>query len=198
MDEYLCVWIPDWPVAAAISAGMARADQPIAIHDGRRLSAVSAMARASGVRRAMRRREAVARCPNLVVLADDPRRQARTFERVMTAVEQVVAHPVVVRPGLVLAAARGPVGHCGDRWSTLQAVGSAIVAGAGAEAGVGIAHGTLAAILAADVEDQHREEDPERVERHLSDVQIFGECAPGHDDLRRSVGHGQTAELGWR
>lgn len=149
MSEQLCVWIPDWPVAAAISAGMASADQAIAIHNGRRIIAASAPARRAGVRRGMRRRQATALCPQLVVIADDETRQARTFEAVLSAIEQVVAFPVVLRPGLVVAAARGPVGHCGGRWQTLEAISRAIVEIAGAEAGVGIAHGTLAAILAA-------------------------------------------------
>lgn len=149
MSEQLCVWIPDWPVAAAISAGMASAEAPIAIHNGRRITAASAPARRAGVRRAMRRREATALCPQLVLIADDESRQARTFEAVLTAIEQVVAFAVVLRPGLVLAPARGPVGHCGGRWQAVEAISRAVVEIAGAEAGVGIAHGTLAAILAA-------------------------------------------------
>ncbi|MDO5726574.1 MAG: DNA polymerase Y family protein [Bowdeniella nasicola] len=149
MTAQLCVWIPDWPVAAAISAGIVRADQPVAISDGKRLSAVSALARSAGVRREMRRRDAVALCPQLVVIGDDLTRQARSFEAVMASIEQVVAFPVVIRPGLVLAPARGPVGHCGGSWQAVEAVGRAIVEGCGAEAAVGIAHGTLAAILAA-------------------------------------------------
>ena len=55
------VWCPDWPVTAAGYGP----DVPAAVLSGNRVVACSAAARAEGVRRGHRRREAQARCPEL-------------------------------------------------------------------------------------------------------------------------------------
>ena len=65
-------------------------------------------ARAEGVRRGLRKREAQGRCPQLTVVEHDPGRDARAFEPVVAAVEELVAGVEVVRPGACALAARGP------------------------------------------------------------------------------------------
>ena len=65
------LWVPDWPVVAAMAAGQAEVHQSVAVHDGRRITAVSALARTQGVRRGMRRRQAQECCPELVLLTVD-------------------------------------------------------------------------------------------------------------------------------
>ncbi|MFI6024401.1 Y-family DNA polymerase, partial [Amycolatopsis magusensis] len=63
----LVLWCPDWPVVAACAAEGVPQTRPAAVFSGNRVVACSALARADGVRRGMRRRDAQARCPELVV-----------------------------------------------------------------------------------------------------------------------------------
>ena len=91
------LWVPDWPVVAAMAAGQAEVHQSVAVHDGRRITAVSALARTQGVRRGMRRRQAQECCPELVLLTVDEGRDARTFEQVAASVETVLAGLEVAR-----------------------------------------------------------------------------------------------------
>ena len=97
----LALWSPDWPVTAAAKAAHVPAHQPAAVFVANRVLACSAVARAQGVRRGLRRREAQARCPDLAVLTPDPDRDARAFEPVVAAVEELAPGVEVVRPGLV-------------------------------------------------------------------------------------------------
>src|SRR5690606_29348521 len=75
----MSVWVPDWPLVAA---GVEPAE-PAAVFVANRVVACTASARAAGVRRHMRRREAQSRAPSLVVLDHDPDRDARAFEAVV-------------------------------------------------------------------------------------------------------------------
>ena len=149
MTRQVCLWVPNWPLAAAISEGLIDPEAPAVVHDARGVRALSPAAGRRGVRRGMRRRAAVATCPELVVVADDPAREARVFETVLTGLDEVIALPAIIRPGLVIADARGPARHCGGEWELAEALTGAVVRASGAEAHVGIAEGTLAAILAA-------------------------------------------------
>ena len=54
------------------------------------------------MRRGLRRREAQARCPQLHVVTADPARDARHFEGVTAAVDEVVPRAEVLRPGLLV------------------------------------------------------------------------------------------------
>ncbi len=142
------LWVPDWPVVAALNEGLAGAHQPVALYDGRGVAALSAQARAQGVRRGMRKRSAQAMCPDLVLLGVDEGRDVRAFEPVVQALEEVVPLLTPMRPGLVLTGARGPARYLGgEEQVAQQLVGAA--AEAGAEAQVGVADGLLAAVLAA-------------------------------------------------
>lgn len=149
MTAQICVWIPDWPLAAAIAEGVVTAQEEAAVYDGKRIVAVSPAARRAGVRRGMRRRLALSYCPELRVLHDDPSQQMRAFEAVLAGIEQVIALPIVIRPGLVMAAAAGPVRHCGGQWQLLEELTAAVVDIAGGEAYAGIGQGTLSTLLAA-------------------------------------------------
>ena len=142
------LWVPDWPVVAAMQHEQVGPHVPTAVHDGRHLVAVSARARARGVRRGMRRRHAQGTCPELVLLAEDEGRDTTVFEGVAQAAEQIVPGIEVVRPGLLLVPADGATRYHGST----DAFGAALVgavARAGYESQVGIADGLLAALLAA-------------------------------------------------
>ncbi|MFH5822698.1 DNA polymerase Y family protein [Georgenia sp. AZ-5] len=143
------LWVPDWPVAAAVAEGTVDPQVPVAVHDGRGVLVASAPARAAGVRRGMRRRSAQQVCPELVLLATDPARDARAFEPLVQAVETVVAEVEVVRPGMVVFLARGPVRHVGSEEALADQLVGTVATETGAECQVGIADGLLTAMLAA-------------------------------------------------
>lgn len=145
------LWVPDWPVLAAMTIGDVGVHTPAAVHDGRRVVAVSAVARAAGVRRGMRRRHAQETCPELVLLPADDGRDARGFEPVAAAAETVVSGIEIARPGLVLIPSRGAGRYHGTEQALAAELVSQVAMLAGYEAQVGIADGAGAAVLAARV-----------------------------------------------
>ena len=143
------LWVPDWPVVAAMVAGQVDAHRPAAVHDGRTVTAVSALARAQGVRRGMRRRQAQECCPGLELLAVDEGRDARSFEPVAAAAETVVAGLEVARPGLLLLPAAGASRYHGSEQALAERLVAQVAEVTGHECQVGVADGLLAAVLAA-------------------------------------------------
>jgi protein ImuB len=178
----LALWSPDWPVTAAARAAHIPAERPAAVVVANRVLACSAVARASGVRRGLRRREAQARCPELVVLAPDADRDIRLFEPVVAAVEELAPGVEVVRPGLLALPAQGPAGWFGGELAAAERLVDQVAARTGAECQAGVADGLFAAVLAArrglaveagatpaflaplDVEELDREPDVDRSE----------------------------------
>ena len=143
------LWVPDWPVVAATEAEQVPLHLPAAVHDARRLTAVSALARAQGVRRGMRRRQAQGCCPELVLIPVDEGRDVRFFEPVAAAAETVVAGVEVVRAGLLLLPADGASRYHGSEEVLSERLVTAVAEQTGHEAHVGTADGLLASILAA-------------------------------------------------
>jgi protein ImuB len=112
MSRVLVVWCPDWPVVAALAETEApsipgQAPGPAAVLTRSAVIACNGAARAEGVRRGMRRRDAQARCPELVLLPDNPDRDAREFEPVLAAVEALRPGVAPLRPGLLAIRAPG-------------------------------------------------------------------------------------------
>ncbi|NED97466.1 DNA polymerase Y family protein [Phytoactinopolyspora alkaliphila] len=140
----LVVWCPDWPLTAA---GTDPAVPALVLASGR-VSACTAAARATGVRRGQRLRDAQRYCPDVAVLDEDPEGETRAFEQVVAVIEQSCPRVEVIRPGLAAVPARGPSRYFG---------GEEIVAGMVRDAvlerdfvcAVGVADGTFAADLAA-------------------------------------------------
>ncbi|UVS82053.1 DNA polymerase IV [Actinokineospora sp. UTMC 2448] len=145
----LVVWCPDWPVVAASAAAGVGIDTPAAVVAANRVVACNGPARAEGIAVGLRRREAQGRCPELVVLPDDPDRDARRFEPVVAAVEELAVGVEVVRPGVVAVPARGPVGYFGSAEAAAERLIDHVGARADAECLVGMADGLFAATLAA-------------------------------------------------
>ncbi|MDM7856434.1 DNA polymerase Y family protein [Cellulomonas alba] len=143
------LWVPDWPVVAAAASAEVAPHLPVAVHDGRRVTAVSALARDEGVRRGMRRREAQGVCPELELLPADDARDVRLFEPVAAAAETVVAGIEVVRAGLLLLPADGASRYHGSERALAERLVDAVALATGYECGVGTADGLLAAVLAA-------------------------------------------------
>ena len=105
----LVVWCPDWPLVAA---GILP-DVPAAMFHANRVTACTVAARAEGVKRGLRRREAQSRCPGLVVEQHDPARDARAFEPVVAVVETFTPRVEVTRPGACALPTRGPSRYFG-------------------------------------------------------------------------------------
>ncbi|GAA3340441.1 DNA polymerase Y family protein [Amorphoplanes nipponensis] len=145
----LLLWCPDWPVIAAEIVEGVPASQPVAVLHGNRVLACSEAARAEGVRRGLRRREAQSRCPQLVVVDHDPGRDARAFEPVVAAVEEVAVGVEVIRPGACALAARGPARYFGGEELAAERIVEQVAQACAVESQVGIADGVFAAGLAA-------------------------------------------------
>jgi protein ImuB len=144
----LVVWCPDWPVEAAIRSGLAEAGHPLAVLRANRVVAASASARVAGVARAMRRREAQGRCPDIALIEDDPGRDARVFEPVAAALDVFTPRIEIVRPGLCQFPTIGPSRYFGGDEALSVKILEAVRA-AGAPVRLGIADGPFAAALAA-------------------------------------------------
>jgi protein ImuB len=152
----LVVWCPDWPLVAAGTA-----DRPAVIVAANRVITASASARAEGVRLGQRRREAQACCPELVVVTDEPARDARSFEPVALAVAGFTPRVEITRPGACALPARAPARYFGGEAAlagqictvagvAVEAVAAATGTGAPEPpCRVGIADGPFAARLAA-------------------------------------------------
>ncbi|MEU5900235.1 DNA polymerase Y family protein [Streptomyces venezuelae] len=143
-------WIPDWPVVVAAAAiGVAVDQDAVAVVRQDEVVACSAPARVAGVRRRMRLRTALARCPGLRVSERDLEGEVRAFEPVVRHVEQsVMPRLEVIRPGLIVAPARGPVRYWRGEAAFVERLVDA-VAEQGYPARCGIAATVFAAALAA-------------------------------------------------
>lgn len=160
------VWCPDWPVVAALweAAGEPSADRdaeasgapgeslavgrrPAAVFAANRVVACTAPARALGVRRGMRRRDAQSRCPELRVLPDRPDRDARAFEPVLAVLEELRPGVALLRPGL--AAMRSPGRYYGDEEATAAVVAERLVRAGVWDCRIGVADDLLTAEQAA-------------------------------------------------
>ena len=160
----LCLWCPDWPVVAARRVDPALEGVPVVVLDRGFVLAASEEARVEGVRRGLRRREAEARCPELVTRPLDPAGEARAFEALSQAVEVLAPRLALDRPGLLFVPTRGPSRYFGGdeafaarllaEVTATLATGTRSADGRAADAGpvdarIGIADGVFAARLAA-------------------------------------------------
>jgi len=147
----LVVDVPDWPVVAA----GAPCDVPTVVLHANRVIAASPLARSDLVLPGLRRREAQARCPSLVVLEHDPVRDARAFEAVAGALDALCPRIEVLQPGRLAFATHGPSRYWGGDQElarrTLATVNQVVesLAEVGAPASVGVADSCFAAQMAA-------------------------------------------------
>ena len=98
--EVAALWFPDWPVQAARIED--ELDGPVAVASNHRIRVCSSDARALGVRRGMKVRQAQAVCPALTVVDDDPERDGRVFAPVADGLDDVASSIEVLRPGLLV------------------------------------------------------------------------------------------------
>ncbi len=150
-SRVLAIWCMDWPAIAAAAAAGRPVTAPVAVTLANRVIACSATARAAGVRRGLRRREAAARCPQLHIATADADRDARFFEAVIAAVDDLVPRAEVLRPGLLVLPVRGAARYFGSEAAVAERLIDAVAVSsvAGAECQVGIADQLSSAVFAA-------------------------------------------------
>ncbi len=146
-QRILAIWCPDWPVVAA---GITP-DQPGAILHANRVVASSEAARAMGVVRGIRRREAQSRCPELEIGERDLATEARSFEAVANAIEVFTPRVEVIQPGTAIFPVRGPSRYFGGDEALAKKMIAALddVLDGRTSCHIGIADGVFTARLAA-------------------------------------------------
>lgn len=145
----LVVWCPDWPVHAALHAAELPSGDPAAVLDRGRVLASNAAARDEGVRRDMRMREAQSRCPELVTLTYDEAADARAFEPIVVAVDQLSPGVSVIRPGTCAVRAKGPSRYYGGEEQAAAVIAEHLVGLGIADCRFGVADSAFAAEQAA-------------------------------------------------
>lgn len=193
-SRVLAIWCLDWPAVAAAAAADLSATVPVAVTLANRVIACSSTARAAGVRRGVRRREAQSRCPHLHVVTADADRDARFFEPVIAAVDEVVPRAEVLRSGLLVVPVRGAARFFGSEQAAAERLVEAVAVStvAGAECQVGVADELSTAVFAARAGVVVEPGGDARFLARLSIRQLAAEPAlsgPGRGDL---------ADLLWR
>jgi protein ImuB len=134
---------------------------PLAVVEKNLVVACSNAARAEGVRRGQRRRDAQAHCPRLEIVSADAARDHRVFSPLVAAIERLAPHVQVIRPGLCALKARGPARYYGGESAAAETLRAALIAQGIGDARVGVADGPFTAEQAARAAT--RAEDPVRV-----------------------------------
>jgi protein ImuB len=97
----------------------------------------------------LRRREAQARCPELVVVVRNEAAEARAFEPVVAALESIAPGIEITRPGIAALNVRGPTRYFGGETGVVHALSRAIGDLPNVDVLIGIADGAFAAEQAA-------------------------------------------------
>ncbi len=147
----MVVWCPDWSVVAALDEAGESPRSPAAVLAANVVEVCNAPARSEGVRRGQRRRDAQARCPELVLLPANPDRDARAFEPVMAVVEDLRPGVAALRPGLL--AVRAPGSWYGTETAAAATTCQALVDAGVWDVRVGIADDLFTAEQAARTAD---------------------------------------------
>jgi len=151
MERCLVLWYPDWPVTALIRSRQLRIDDhdPVAIIANNHVVACSASARADGVRRGMRRRDAQSRSPRLRLAPEDIARDAREFMPIVDRIERFSPGLQLLRPGLCALRIKGPARYYGGELPAALALLGLLESEGIGGARAGIADGRFAAEQAA-------------------------------------------------
>jgi protein ImuB len=131
--------VADRSVAHQALAGKALALAP-RVGSEQRVGEVSGAAQASGVARGMVLGEALARCPDLILIPPDPVKAAERWEATMAALESIGASVEPARPGLAYFQTDGLLGLHGTDTATVavaQGAGRAALGGRSPRMGAG-------------------------------------------------------------
>jgi protein ImuB len=143
----MVVWCPDWSVVAALDEAERSPRSPAAVLSANVVEVCNGPARAEGVRRGQRRRDAQSRCPDLLLLPANPDRDARAFEPVLSVVEDLRPGVAALRPGLL--AVRAPGSWYGTESEAAATVCQALVESGVWDVRIGIADDLFTAEQAA-------------------------------------------------
>lgn len=137
----VCVYLPRFELVIAAGGPQALAGRGLAIAPlpgaEARVGEVSGAAEAFGVRDGMALGEALARCPDLGLVAADPLGVARAWEMVARALEGIGAALELARPGIAYFEADGLRGLHGGEQGVIAAARGAVRAAGRASIGVG-------------------------------------------------------------
>lgn len=147
----MVVWCPDWSVVAALDEAERSRRSPAAVLSANLVEVCNGPARDEGVRRGQRRRDAQARCPELLLLPANPDRDARAFEPVLAVVEDLRPGVSALRPGLL--AVRAPGSWYGSEADAAATVCQALVESGVWDVRIGIADDLFTAEQAARTAD---------------------------------------------
>jgi protein ImuB len=147
ITRMIVVWCRDWPVVALDQP----AGQSVVVVRSNRVVATSPSARVAGVVEGQRRREAQRHSPDAVICERDIDREARMFDRVAAALDEITPRIEITRPGAAAFPARGPSRYFGGDEATAAKVRTAVsgLLPDPSGCGVGVADGQFAATLAA-------------------------------------------------
>ncbi|MEO7373841.1 MAG: DNA polymerase Y family protein [Terrimesophilobacter sp.] len=174
----IVLWCPDWPITAAVRAHDVPHDAPIAVIDRGLVFACSDAARREGVKRGLRLREAQARCPQLLVFDYEASLDHRSFEPIVSAIEEVVPSVQLLRPGTCAIRSRGPSRYYGSEEEAALWLLDVLDAQEVPDARVGVADGPFTA---------------ERAARSTLARGTLGHGTLGHGTRIRIVPEGQSA-----
>ena len=93
------LWLPDFPVWSAIHAEPTLQSQPVFVHRGGRVIAVSAVARQHGIARGWTRQRALSLVPGAVALPLDSSACGFAWEQVLSALYEITPRIEAVREG---------------------------------------------------------------------------------------------------
>ena len=131
----ICVYLPRFELTAAAGGRSVLAQQALAgralavapaVGSEQRVGEVSGAAEACGVATGMALGEALARCPELVLVPPDPVRVAELWETSLAALESIGAAVEPARPGLAYFETDGLTGIHGTRDQTIAAARRAL------------------------------------------------------------------------
>ncbi len=126
----VCVYLPRFELVVAAGGAGALSGRALAVApqvgSEQRVGEVSGAAEARGVTRGMVLGEALARCPDLLLVSPDPMGVADTWEALMRALESIGAAVEEERPGLAYFEAGGLRGLHGTDAATIAAARRAL------------------------------------------------------------------------
>jgi protein ImuB len=126
----VCAYLPRFELVVAAGGSQALAGRALAVAPPpgaeQRVGEVSGAAEACGIARGMTLGEALARCPDLVLLPGDPVEVADAWEAAVTALESIGASVEATRPGLAYFEADGLLGLYGTEIGTIAAARRAL------------------------------------------------------------------------
>ncbi len=125
----VCVHLPRFALTVAAGGPDRLAAEPLAVapvNDPHHVGEVSGAAQLAGVHGGMRLGEALARCPTLVLVPDDPVGVASAWEQAVRALEGIGAQVELSRPGLAYFDASGLRSLHVDTAGVVRAAGEAL------------------------------------------------------------------------